>query len=107
VPEQYVHRIGRTARAGAAGVAIAFCADDERPYLRDIEKLTRQKPDVVPLPEGFSAEAARLKASRPAEPIREREERPRGHRPAPRHRARPAQPQGQQRRQRGGRRAAR
>ena len=34
VAEQYVHRIGRTARAGAAGVAIAFCADDERAYLQ-------------------------------------------------------------------------
>jgi ATP-dependent RNA helicase RhlE len=41
VPEDYVHRIGRTARAGAAGIAIAFCSDEERPYLRDIEKLTR------------------------------------------------------------------
>jgi ATP-dependent RNA helicase RhlE len=37
VPEQYVHRIGRTARAGATGIAISYCADDERPYLRDIE----------------------------------------------------------------------
>jgi ATP-dependent RNA helicase RhlE len=107
VPEQYVHRIGRTARAGAAGVAIAFCADDERAYLRDIERLTKQKPDIVPLPAGFVDEAARLKASRPAEPIREREERPRGHRPAPRHRARPAQPQGQPSRHRARRRAAR
>jgi ATP-dependent RNA helicase RhlE len=107
VAEQYVHRIGRTARAGAAGVAVAFCADDERPYLRDIEKLTKQKPVPVPLPEGFSAEAARIKAARPAEPMREREERPRGHRPAPRHRARPAQPQGQPGRQRSRRRAAR
>ena len=43
VAEQYVHRIGRTARAGAAGVAIAFCADDEKAYLKDIEKLTRQR----------------------------------------------------------------
>jgi ATP-dependent RNA helicase RhlE len=107
VAEQYVHRIGRTARAGAAGVAIAFCADDERPYLRDIEKLTRQKPVPVPLPEGFVAEAARLKASRPAEPMREREERPRGHRPAQRHRARPAHPHGQPRSQRAKRRASR
>jgi ATP-dependent RNA helicase RhlE len=39
VSEQYVHRIGRTARAGAAGVAIAFCAEDERAYLKGIEKL--------------------------------------------------------------------
>ncbi|MEO8812263.1 MAG: DEAD/DEAH box helicase [Caulobacteraceae bacterium] len=42
VPEAYVHRIGRTARAGAAGIAIALCSDDERSLLRDIQKLTRQ-----------------------------------------------------------------
>jgi len=42
VPESYVHRIGRTARAGAGGVAISFCADDERGLLRDIQKVTRQ-----------------------------------------------------------------
>lgn len=41
VPEDYVHRIGRTARAGAAGTAISLCSDEERSYLRDIEKLTR------------------------------------------------------------------
>ena len=42
VPESYVHRIGRTARAGAGGIAISFCADDERGLLRDIQKVTRQ-----------------------------------------------------------------
>ena len=42
-PETYVHRIGRTARAGASGAAISFCDNDERPYLAAIEKLTRQK----------------------------------------------------------------
>jgi ATP-dependent RNA helicase RhlE len=63
VPEQYVHRIGRTARAGAAGIAIAYCAEDERPYLKDIEKLTRQKIAVAPLPENFVAEASRLKST--------------------------------------------
>jgi ATP-dependent RNA helicase RhlE len=41
VPESYVHRIGRTARAGAEGVAISFCDGEERAYLRDIEKLIR------------------------------------------------------------------
>jgi ATP-dependent RNA helicase RhlE len=41
VPEDYVHRIGRTARAGAAGIAISLCSDEERAYLLDIEKLTR------------------------------------------------------------------
>jgi ATP-dependent RNA helicase RhlE len=60
--EQYVHRIGRTARAGADGVAISFCAPDEKPYLRDIERLTKVKPDVMPLPENFLADAARLPA---------------------------------------------
>ncbi|HWH21991.1 MAG TPA: helicase-related protein, partial [Allosphingosinicella sp.] len=66
VPEQYVHRIGRTARAGAAGVAIAYCADDERAYLKGIEKLIKQKIEVVPLPENFIAEANRIKATRTA-----------------------------------------
>ena len=41
VPETYVHRIGRTARAGAAGVAISLCDREEAAYLRDIEKLIR------------------------------------------------------------------
>ncbi len=42
-PETYVHRIGRTARAGAAGAAIAFCDSEEKAYLRDIEKLIGKK----------------------------------------------------------------
>ncbi len=42
IPESYVHRIGRTARAGAEGIAISLCAGDERAYLRDIERITRQ-----------------------------------------------------------------
>ncbi|MGE0034807.1 MAG: DEAD/DEAH box helicase [Xanthobacteraceae bacterium] len=41
IPESYVHRIGRTARAGAEGFAISFCDGEERAYLRDIEKLIR------------------------------------------------------------------
>ena len=41
VPESYVHRIGRTARAGASGFAVSFCAADEVKQLRDIEKLIR------------------------------------------------------------------
>ncbi len=47
VPEQYVHRIGRTARAGQTGIAISFCAPDERAYLKDIERLTKQPVPVV------------------------------------------------------------
>jgi len=60
VPEQYVHRIGRTARAGADGVSVSFVAPDEKPYLRDIERLTRVTLAALPLPESFLAEAAKL-----------------------------------------------
>ena len=42
-PEIYVHRIGRTARAGAEGIAITFCDREERGMLREIERLTRQQ----------------------------------------------------------------
>jgi ATP-dependent RNA helicase RhlE len=66
VPEQYVHRIGRTARAGADGIAIAFCSPDERGNLRDIERTTRQRIAVTPLPEGFLAAAEAFKRLKPA-----------------------------------------
>ena len=46
VPESYVHRIGRTARAGQSGIAISFCDSSERPFLRSIEKLTRIRLEV-------------------------------------------------------------
>jgi ATP-dependent RNA helicase RhlE len=58
VPESYVHRIGRTARAGASGVAISFCNGEERAYLRDIEKLTRMRVPVATAPSGFSSGVA-------------------------------------------------
>ena len=47
VPENYVHRIGRTARAGRDGQAVAFCAPDEMSYLRDIEKVLKSKVTVA------------------------------------------------------------
>jgi ATP-dependent RNA helicase RhlE len=47
VAENYVHRIGRTARAGAAGSAITFCSGDEKSFWVEIEKVTRQKVDVI------------------------------------------------------------
>jgi ATP-dependent RNA helicase RhlE len=47
VPETYVHRIGRTARAGASGAALSFCDAEERDYLRDIERLIRRPIEVV------------------------------------------------------------
>ena len=62
VPDQYVHRIGRTARAGREGVALSFCAADEKDYLRDIQKLTKITLDQVPLPEAFRKEVERVAA---------------------------------------------
>ncbi len=62
VAEQYVHRIGRTARAGADGVALSMVAPDEKAYLKDIERLTGVALARAPLPENFQQEAARLPA---------------------------------------------
>ena len=47
ISETYVHRIGRTGRAGAEGTAYSFCDAEEKPYLRDIEKLIRKKIPVI------------------------------------------------------------
>ncbi|MGE0867917.1 MAG: DEAD/DEAH box helicase [Kofleriaceae bacterium] len=55
VPETYVHRIGRTARAGASGMALTFCDTEERPDFRAIEKLTRQS---IPVVEGHPYESS-------------------------------------------------
>ncbi|OFZ81935.1 MAG: DEAD/DEAH box helicase [Bdellovibrionales bacterium RIFOXYD1_FULL_55_31] len=57
VPESYVHRIGRTARAGASGTALSFCASEERGFVTDIERLIRQRLPILPVPEGIPAEA--------------------------------------------------
>lgn len=51
VPEDYVHRIGRTARAGATGAAVSLVAQDEEPLLRDIEKLLKRPIPAAPLPQ--------------------------------------------------------
>ncbi|MCC2683955.1 MAG: box helicase domain protein [Paenibacillaceae bacterium] len=77
IPETYVHRIGRTGRAGLSGVAISFCEIEEIPYLKDIEKLIGKTipevkdhpyPMLVTTPpskaEAAQAEAARREASR-------------------------------------------
>ncbi|MEN9724226.1 MAG: hypothetical protein RJB38_2212 [Pseudomonadota bacterium] len=59
VPETYVHRIGRTARAGREGVAISFCSPSESRFLADVERLIRKKVSVVPTPEGLEPESKR------------------------------------------------
>jgi len=66
VPEQYVHRIGRTARAGADGVAIAFCAEDERQYLKDICRNTDAEFTRLDLPENFRAVVEGVGPTKPA-----------------------------------------
>jgi ATP-dependent RNA helicase RhlE len=85
IAESYVHRIGRTARAGAAGIAISFCSDEERTYLRDIEKLTRLNVPVMSAPAGFD-----LAKVEPQQGDRSAEREPR------RDSRRPQQPQKQQ-----------
>lgn len=54
-PENYVHRIGRSARAGLTGVAVSFCSGEEMSILREVERITRDKLTVEPQPEGISA----------------------------------------------------
>ena len=63
VPESYVHRIGRTARAGATGTALSFCSDEERPFLREVERLTRISVAVIQPPSGFRPGMAHAMAS--------------------------------------------
>ena len=95
ISETYVHRIGRTARAGQEGIAISFCQNDERAYLKDIEKLIRYTIPVVKDPEAKTTvqpQAAESKTvgspnQTPASPANK----PAGHRPARRRRPAHAQ----------------
>jgi len=71
-PESYVHRIGRTARAGTSGIAISFCDPDERAYLRDIEKTIRQRVPVIVDHPYHTAEAANDFGSAKQDPKRKK-----------------------------------
>ena len=64
--DQYVHRIGRTARAGRSGLAVSFCSPDENSYLKDIQKLIKQTLPVMPLPEDFNKKVAAVARMKPA-----------------------------------------
>ena len=77
-PESYVHRIGRTARAGADGTAYSFCAGDERSFLRDIERLTRVK--IEPMQHQYHSEQAKNASGAAAKPAMQH-----GQRHGPRH----------------------
>ena len=69
VPEDYVHRIGRTARAGGAGCAISLVAPDEAGLLKDIERLLRRPLQIAATPQ-FTIAAEQRPAPRPAPPAR-------------------------------------
>ena len=99
IPETYVHRIGRTGRAGASGIARSFCEAEERPYLRDIQKLIGQTIPVVrdhPYPEDGSTPepqaSAESRAERPAQKP-QRSDRPQQQRNEGRRSERPQQQQ--------------
>ena len=67
IPETYVHRIGRTGRAGQDGTAISFCDRSERPYLADIEKLTGIRiPVAGEIPHDESKDKEKLEQQRRA-----------------------------------------
>jgi ATP-dependent RNA helicase RhlE len=78
--ESYVHRIGRTARAGASGIAVSFCDSSERGQLRSIEKLTRQPIAVVSTPANEDMPVM-PPVARSREERDPRDERPRGRGP--------------------------
>ena len=65
-PETYVHRIGRTGRAGASGSALSLCDSDERPRLASIERLTRRRIETLKTPASIQATRAVQPAPRPA-----------------------------------------
>jgi ATP-dependent RNA helicase RhlE len=102
VPEDYVHRIGRTGRAGMTGEALSLVSEDEHDFLRDIEKLLKRSIERVVVP-GFEPGTA---PAAPAEAQGERREReprpqagrpqqqpPRGNAPRPQQQGRTQQPQ--------------
>jgi ATP-dependent RNA helicase RhlE len=87
VPESYVHRIGRTARAGADGIALSFCDAEERAYLRDIEKLTRRPLTVVER-HPFAGVAAPPRPAQPQQRQQQQKQQPEAERPQQRRRPR-------------------
>ncbi|MTJ83614.1 MAG: DEAD/DEAH box helicase [Telmatospirillum sp.] len=93
VAENYVHRIGRTARAGADGIAISLCGGAERDLLRNIEKVTRRKIETIDRRQPGRPAAARANPAKEAPPAL-RSSRQGGKPPATPDRGRAAEPAG-------------
>jgi ATP-dependent RNA helicase RhlE len=85
VPEDYIHRIGRTGRAGASGEAVSFCAPEEEKFLGDIERMLKRKITIAIA--NVDGERRSSREARPSHPSRTAHERPQRERPAPRGRA--------------------
>jgi len=77
VPEDYVHRIGRTGRAGATGIAVSLVAPDEIGLLKDIEKVLRKPIPQLPLPHFRRAQPQPQRAAAPAQHAEQRHAQPR------------------------------
>ena len=78
VAETYVHRIGRTGRAGHSGLAVTFCTEEDLPMLRDIQKLTGRRLDAQNTLQESLAEAAQTAKEQPAQPARQQSKAPKG-----------------------------
>jgi ATP-dependent RNA helicase RhlE len=76
VPEDYVHRIGRTGRAGSSGEAVSLVCSEESAFLRDIERLTKQSIERVVI-EGFAPAPGAARPARPPAPERRQRQEPR------------------------------
>jgi ATP-dependent RNA helicase RhlE len=90
VPEDYVHRIGRTGRAGSSGAAISFVDSEERSFLTSIERLIKRNIDRVPLPEFVTAPIDPNEDVRPPRQPRQPSRRKEGSAPRTAHPERPA-----------------
>lgn len=113
-PDTYIHRIGRTGRAGASGTAVSFCTSSDRKNLRDIERLIRQPLQHTEVPESIPGPKVQPPRERPQRAAASRDprasraaggaEQQRRNRPT-RFKSHPKKPSGQGKRHRKGRRA--